>query len=580
MTSIENIFSNLTDLTKTKSINDYASEYKNNKSYSSTSSPALTQGEKYKKYQKKIKKNLEKKINYVNSKEGFGGMGDNLQFSPNGLTAQTNNVIQQNNYSSQQQTIANLQQQYQDTVTEYENLVAQISGSTLGYINRVNPNNPYLGKNINVGGGIMYVTQQGIAKWYPSPAVLNSTAGNNGCPSSQQVVTVNVAWDSSYQTAGATIPTNPPLVTGSPMTAGQSCGNEGVNVFVNKLVNNPTITYQGCYADNQQSPLMTFIGGSPPPPSGSLQNGNFTQPQIANNSYQYLNGNSVVPGWWFYAVLINNSSAWGYPMPYPTGSQAACIQSTQAFGQTIQLSSGTYTVTFYACGRPGYSGANNINFTCSIPNGQTVTTYSFTPPTNAWQNYTTTFNISSSGNYTLAFNGQIPSGNNSTAIQNIQLTGGSGSSSSSGTYTYNQCKEAAIDAGYQYFALQGVNTATSQGYCAVSDNQPLITSLGPGMVVTGQTALWASNTASSETSNPGSTAALAITGSLTVYNAGGQAVFSTPNNSTSPTTYIGCYGDGPNRAMPLYNGGSQQYNLAECQQIAQQNGAAYFGLQN
>jgi hypothetical protein len=100
------------------------------------------------------------------------------------------------------------------------------------------------------------------------------------------------------------------------------------------------------------------------------------------------------------------------------------------------------------------------------------------------------------------------------------------------------------------------------------------------MVVTGQTALWASNTASSETSNPGSTAALAITGSLTVYNAGGQAVFSTPNNSTSPTTYIGCYGDGPNRAMPLYNGGSQQYNLAECQQIAQQNGAAYFGLQN
>ena len=100
MTSIENIFSNLIDLTKTKSINDYASEYKKNKLYSNTASPALTQGEKYKKFQKKIKKNLEKKINNVNSKEGFGGMGDNLQFSPNGLTAQTNNIIQQNNYSS------------------------------------------------------------------------------------------------------------------------------------------------------------------------------------------------------------------------------------------------------------------------------------------------------------------------------------------------------------------------------------------------------------------------------------------------------------------------------------------------
>jgi outer membrane murein-binding lipoprotein Lpp len=32
--------------------------------------------------------------------------------------------------------------------------------------------------------------------------------------------------------------------------------------------------------------------------------------------------------------------------------------------------------------------------------------------------------------------------------------------------------------------------------------------------------------------------------------------------------------------MPLYNNGSQQYNLQQCQQIAQQNGATYFGLQN
>ena len=585
MTSIENLFSNLTDLTKTKSINDYASEYKSNKSYSNTSSPALTQGEKYKKYQKKIKKNLEKKIDNVNSKEGFGDMGDNIQFNPNGLTIQTTNIIKENDYSSQQQTIANLQQQYDATVNEYENLVAEISGSTLGYINRVNPNNPYLGKNIQVGAGIMYVTQQGVAKWYPNPNILTSTAGKNGCPSQQQIVNTNLPWSSSYETAGATIPTKPPLITGTPMTAGQSCGNEGVNVFVNKLVNNPTISYKGCYADNRQSPVMTFIGGSPPPPSGSLQNGNFAQPQIANNSYQYISSNTTVPGWNFYAVLINNSSAWGYPMPYPSGSQAACIQSTQIFGQYIQLSSGTYTLTFYACGRPGYSGANKINVYC-VPAGQNANSvYTFTPPITAWQKYTTTINIQNSGNYAFGFNGTIPNPNNSTAIQNIQLTLGS-SSSSSGSYTYNQCKEAAIDAGYQYFALQGVNTGTSKGYCAVSDNEPLITSLGPGMVVTGQTALWASNTVST-----GSTASIAVTGSLTVYNAGGQAVFSTPNKSTSsPPGYVGCYVDNGNRAMNNtvlsnntignpngpYNWGM---NVASCKQRALDNNFKYYAIQ-
>jgi hypothetical protein len=49
----------------------------------------------------------------------------------------------------------------------------------------------------------------------------------------------------------------------------------------------------------------------------------------------------------------------------------------------------------------------------------------------------------------------------------------------------------------------------------------------------------------------------------------------------NPTTnYIGCYADNPNRAMELYNGGSQQYNNEQCQQIASQQGYAYYGLQD
>jgi hypothetical protein len=582
MTSVINLFSNSNDLTKNKSITDAAAEYKAKKLDLNTPTPALSQGEKFKNYQKKIKKNLEKKIGAVNSKEGFQGLQqiqNNLTLNPDGLTSKSINIINSNNYSSQQQTITNLQQEYQNTLSEYENLVAQISGSTTGYLNRVNPNNPYLNKNVCLSGGACgYVTKQGVFKWYPADNnyTYSNTAGKNGCPNTPYQ---QINGDGDINAVGSTISSNPPLIVGTPMTAGQSCGSEGSNIFVNKMINNPTSTYQGCYADNTTSPLMTFIGGAPPPPSGNLQNGNFQQPQIANNSYQYISSNSTVPGWDFYAVLINNSSAWGYPMPYPYGSQAACIQSTQIFGQMIQLNSGTYSLSFNACGRPGYNGANTINVYCA-PAGQSASAYvvyTFTPPTTSWQPYTTTFNISSSGNYAFGFYGTINSGDSSSAIQNIQLSS-TGTSSSNGSYTYQQCQNAAVDEGYQYFALQNVNPSTSQGYCAVSNDQPSITSLGEGMVPNGQVALWASNTANSETNNPGVTATLTTTGALSVLNSSSQSVFSTDTTNANPGNYLGCYNDcWQGRGLPTILGSGETYDT--CQAQAQAGNWSYFGLQ-
>ena len=576
MTSVLNLFSNFNDSTKNKSITDVANEYKNRQIDLNTPTPALSQGEKFKKYQKKIKKSLEKNINNVNSKEGFQGLQDiqnNLQLNPNSLTSQSINIIKNNNYTTQeQQTVANLQEQYQNTLSEYESLTAQISGATTGYLNRVNPNNPYLGKNIKIGKNVMYVTQQGVAKLYPTQAILNSTAGSNNCPSQQTIVTVNLPWSSSYATAGVNIPTNPPLITGTPMTAEQSCGNEGNNIFVNKLINNPTATYQGCYADNTTTPLMTFIGGSPPPPSVNLQNGNFSQPQIPNNSYSFINSNTTVPGWNFNALIFNNWAGWGYPLPYPQGSQCAAIYLNAVISQNIQLNIGTYNLSFYACSATNY-GSAPVNV---FLGEQSNIIYNFTPTTTSgWQQYNTSFTMTSSGNYALGF--QTLQGSNqwsNVGIQNIQLS--ASGSSQSGTYNYNQCKNAAIDAGYQYFALQGVNPSTSKGYCAVSDNQPVITSLGPGLVPNGQQALWSSKTSGQN----GNTAILTITGALSILNANGTSVYNSPTSNANPSNYLGCYGDGPNRAMPLYNNGSQQYNNAQCQQIAQQNGATYYGLQN
>jgi hypothetical protein len=570
MTTID-IFS-IFDLNKNQNV----TEMKKNKSIhlsNQNDTPSLNQGGRFKTYQQKIKKHLEKDIYKVNSKEGFEPMNMNMNDKTYGgkLTKETRNVLSNTNISSKKKGIDDLQGEYQKTIDEYESSMAQITGSANNYLTRVNPNNPYLGKNIQIGKNIMYVTNQGVAKLYPDQTILQNTAGQNGCPASSQIIQTNISWSSSYASPGVTIPTKPQLVTGTPMTSGQSCGNEGTNVFVNEMLGQISSEYVGCYQDNQTSPLMTFIGASAPPPVVNIQNGNFSQPQIASNSYQYINSSSTVPGWDFNVVLINNSQAWGYPMPYPNGSQAASIQMTGSMSQAINLITGvTYVLSFQACGRNCCDGTGTSNPINIQLNSNTINTLN---AGNTWSEYSVSFTAQQSGTNTLSFTG-TSSTDRSTAFQNIQITN---SESSTGTFSYSQCQQAAANSGYQYFALQDVNSSTGLGYCGVSNNEPTVTSLGTSTVISGETALWASNTSG----QPGNTAILNVSGSLSVLNSGGSAVFNTPGNTQIPSSYLGCYGDSSNRAMTgIVTGESQQYNLQECQQIAQQSGSAYYGLQN
>ena len=551
-----------------------SSDIKNKKKLHINSSDSLTQGNKFDNYQNKIKNNLEKK-NKVFTFEEFSNM-DGLNLSKNGLTRQTNRAINNNSISSQQQQIINnLNQEYQNALSDYENLVTQIAGSTNNYFNRVNPDNPYLDKTVSfTSGQLAYVTAQGILKYISSKEIQQSVS----IPTT--ITPLNIPWSNSYSSPGVTIPTKPPLVSGTPIQFGQSLGNEGTNVFVNQLLSsNVSPSYLGCYASNSSNNNMTFIGGTPPPAnSGTIQNGNFSQPQISSNSYEYITSDSTVPGWYFNAVLVNSSSAWGYPTPYPNGSQCACIQMTQYISQTIYFGSGIqYTLTFAGCGRNCCDGSglsNPINVQLYTTNNQLVSTiFNFQPPVSQWTNYSTTFTVETSANFQLFFSGTWTEGDRSTAIQNIQITTGN---PSGGTYTYAECEETAINNGYQYFALQNVNPSTSTGYCAVSNSQPSITQYGNSTIPSQMVTLWESNTASS-----GSIATLTNVGSLSVLNSNSQTIFSTPGTNAQPSNYLGCYGDGPNRAMSSsYNNGSQEYNLQQCQQIAQQEGYTYFGLQD
>jgi hypothetical protein len=318
-----------------------------------------------------------------------------------------------------------------------------LTGSTTGYINRTNPNNSYLNKYISWSdnGAIMYVTNQGVAKHITNWTAYEGMWGKKGCPTDKSLVKLDIPWNDSYLIEGTTIPTRPPLVVGTAISQAQSCSNEGNNVYVSNLVNNSTAKYNGCYADDSSSRTMTFLGGSPPLPT-SIQNGNFSESVISNNSYKYLTWNTTtVPGWNFNCVLANNSSAWGYPMPYPNGNQCASIQKDQELWTNtwISFSPGvTYTISFYACGR---NCCDNSGIANPIDVGLEGTKfYSFTPPINKWTKYSTNFTVETIQSMRISFKGTWTAGDRSSAIQGVELNSGS-SSTTNGTYTYDMCKD-------------------------------------------------------------------------------------------------------------------------------------------
>jgi len=565
MTTITNLFSNFDDLTKQKSIIDNPTNYNNDNE--NLTSESLNQGKNFKNYQINIKNNLEKPSDNLSDIEGFQ---INTNQEPS-LTIQTNNLLKTTDTTSQNQVIQDLQKKYNAAVIEYQNLLKKISDTTSDYINRLSSNNPYLNKYIRwsdpaAGGTTMYVTNQGVAKPITSWDIFTGLWGKNGCPNDKNIVNITIPWNSSYTLEGTKIPTTPSLIVGTPMLANESCGNEGLNVYVDKIITNPNAKYNGCYADNSSSRTMKFIGGTPSI-SVTIQNGNFSQPVKSNNSYEYITSTTKVPGWNFNgAVLVNNSRAWGYPIPYPNGNQCACIQNTSFIEQTLNLSSGNTSISFMACGRPS-TGANPIDIQL---NGKTF--FSLTPTSNVWTKYSKTFNVTTSGNNIIKFIGKNSSGDKSTAFQGITIGGGT---SSNGTYTYDMCKNEAIDGGYKFFALQNVNTDTSKGYCLVSNDSVSATKNGTAYVISNVVTLW-----ESKTNNSGMSSSVTDKGTLSVFNSTGAIIFNTPSDSKLTSGgYIGCYNDKSTRAMTNTSNG-KYYPFDTCKKYATDGNYKYYGSQN
>lgn len=515
--------------------------------------PALTQGKKFTKYQNNIAMNL-------GVKEGF--------------QSETKDILQRNH-----QNQSSMRELYDNTLKQYESLMNTISGSTTNYLDRISTNNPYLNKIIQFSTGEnAYVTNQGVVKLIPDKTIWQSIPAI----ASMKPVSLALPWIASYNTPGTQIPTNPPLVSGTNVTANQSLEHAGANVFVNSfLPTNTKPSYKGCYKHNDS---LTFIGNAPPVVTEpvSILNGNFSQPSLTPNSYKYYTSSTDIPNWTFNnAVILNNSVEWGYPMPYPNGNQCVSIQNLAYIYQTLQLIVGsTYTLTFWACGRNCCTGSKTnplIVQIATVNAGNVVPEFACTPPIDQWTKYTYTFTVPTSNVYMLKFKGTIMPLNKdqSSAIQNISIQ--TSTDQTTGQYTFEQCQQAATEEGYPYFALQDVNSSTSKGYCVVSKSLPAFTQNGSSTVSTKQKVVWSSNTEG----QPGNVASLTATGSLQVINSSGKAMYSTPSETSTPSNYVGCYTDQSSRAISTFaNNGAQQYNLQQCQQLAQEGKYTVFGLQN
>ena len=215
--------------------------------------PTLSQGNEFNKLQGKIKTGLKKKVKFVT--EGFGSMDTNNSVNntvQNTATTPTTTTTNTNDND----TLIN---EHNILLGQFKDLQQQIDTRAKNTVQRINPSNPYFNQNILFSTGhIAYVTEKGIVKLYPDTNTFNNTSGINNCPSTIPIQ-INLAWDPTFAFPGTIIPTTPPLMSGTPMKSGQTCGNEDSNVYVNEVVVNPSSTYLGCYKDNTQTPTMTAL---------------------------------------------------------------------------------------------------------------------------------------------------------------------------------------------------------------------------------------------------------------------------------------------------------------------------------
>jgi len=213
----------------------------------------LNQGKLFKKYQKKIIKQTNKSISIDDSSK----VTKENETKTKGwdLSWWTKEGMENSEVSE----IQALTEQLDELLADYKSKHSTLINKTQEYSQVTSLNNKYSNKNIIfTTGHVCYVTSQGVVKYIPSPDIWNSFVGKNGCPG-YDTINIGLPWLPEYGTPGTIVPTDPPLITGTFMTANEACGNAGQNVFVNTMIKDTTEKYVGCYRDKPENRVIDVV---------------------------------------------------------------------------------------------------------------------------------------------------------------------------------------------------------------------------------------------------------------------------------------------------------------------------------
>ena len=516
-------------------------------------STTINQGKMFKKYQKKIISQTNKSImgntiQYTSKVSKNSEINDNSKSKSKGWGL--NWWTKEGMENGQVSEIQSLTEQLDKLLADYKSSHSTLIRKTDNYSTITGTKSSYSNNFVSfTTGHICYVTDQGIVKWITNPDVLNSIKGKFGYTSNQPI-RIELPWLPEYNNAGTIVPTNPPLLTGTPIsTIDEVALNAGKNVFVNSMVKDTTTKYVGCYRDKPENKSINVV----PVLTSDIDKG-FT---VRASSTYLGNYDSFGP---FRGFDQNKDTFWHSEV------SSVCNYNAQT---------GVYEGSNYVPVGPDQFKCEHLYI--EFPNAQVVSTYKIIPrqdgisvvtrSPNSWvimglndggnwtkideqtnQDFTAagkTYYIATPGNYKYYLIGITKVGNNDQTNNRycVQIAEWNMFISSDSTFTndnramtydmgayttFEECKRRAMDSGYKYFGLQDVNNE-GKAACLFS-NDIARTQMYGEAINTNMIPIWSSGTAGKSVSG----VTLTADGRFIITESGtGVHLWTSPNNPSS-----------------------------------------------
>ena len=186
---------------------------------------------------------------YKKKKKGY-----EIKLQEGFTSAFPNQVIEKN--QKDEETLVQASNQFNKNLSDFARNKQIALQETKDYLMVASRDNKYKNQNVTTSTGVSgYITQQGVFKPYNSKGDMNATIGKNNCPSGSVQLNVD---SSTYTENGRNIAGAMPFPVGTPMVAGQRCGNEGENIYVSSVSGGGTKKYIGCKKQNPALQLSPY----------------------------------------------------------------------------------------------------------------------------------------------------------------------------------------------------------------------------------------------------------------------------------------------------------------------------------